>query len=285
MKIAIDSYCYHRYFGEVYDNQENPDRSMTVEDFLKRAIELDVDGVSLETCFLQSTDESYLQRLRGILHQGKLEPVVAWGHPDGLEGGKNVAALHDMKRHFKTCEQLNAKVMRIVGSSLAFRHEPHGPQIERLSKLLKEPAQMAEGLGIKLAMENHFDFTTDEILEILTNVASDCLGVTFDTGNALRICENPVEAAQKLVKHIYATHVKDLAPLYGGNPQDWYFFASVPLGRGIVDIPSIVTVLEEAGYEGLCTIEIDYLHPDYDDEDPSVGESVNYLRKIGKSAA
>jgi sugar phosphate isomerase/epimerase len=258
---------------------------MTYEDFLKRAIELKVNGVSLETCFLPSTDESYLKKIRGILDQGGLEPVVAWGHPDGLEGGRNVAALDDMKLHFRTCELLNARVMRIVGSSLAFRHEPHGPQIERLSELLKEPAKMAESHGIRLAMENHFDFTTEEILEILNNVASDCLGVTFDTGNALRICENPVGAAQKLVKHIYATHVKDLAPLYGGNPQDWYFFASVPLGRGIVDIPSIVSVLEEAGYEGLCTIEIDYLHPDYDDEDPSVSESVNYLRELDKSAA
>ncbi len=24
MKIGIDSYCYHRFFGEVYDDQEAP---------------------------------------------------------------------------------------------------------------------------------------------------------------------------------------------------------------------------------------------------------------------
>ena len=24
MKVGIDSYCYHRYFGEVYDNQQDP---------------------------------------------------------------------------------------------------------------------------------------------------------------------------------------------------------------------------------------------------------------------
>ena len=36
MKVGIDSYCYHRLFGEVYDHQETPDRLITLEDFLKR---------------------------------------------------------------------------------------------------------------------------------------------------------------------------------------------------------------------------------------------------------
>jgi hypothetical protein len=28
MKVGIDSYCYHRFFGEVYANQAKPARSM-----------------------------------------------------------------------------------------------------------------------------------------------------------------------------------------------------------------------------------------------------------------
>ena len=49
MKIAIDSYCYHRYFGEVYPGlQQPPGRTMTVWDFLKRAKQLGVAGVSGE---------------------------------------------------------------------------------------------------------------------------------------------------------------------------------------------------------------------------------------------
>jgi hypothetical protein len=49
MKIAIDSYCYHRYFGEVYPGlQQPPARTMTVWDFLKRARQLGVAGISLE---------------------------------------------------------------------------------------------------------------------------------------------------------------------------------------------------------------------------------------------
>ena len=66
MKIGIDSYCFHRYFGEVYDNQEDPGKRITYQDFLNRAIELGVDGVSLETCFFESTEDSYFQRKTGF---------------------------------------------------------------------------------------------------------------------------------------------------------------------------------------------------------------------------
>ena len=62
-------------------------RRMTYKDFLHRAIELKVNGVSLETCFFESLDDAYLKELREIIDQGHLEPVVAWGHPKGFEGG------------------------------------------------------------------------------------------------------------------------------------------------------------------------------------------------------
>jgi len=47
MKVEMDSYCYHRFFGEVYPDQKPPAKNMTMQDFLKRAKELNVDGVSL----------------------------------------------------------------------------------------------------------------------------------------------------------------------------------------------------------------------------------------------
>ena len=283
MKIGIDSYCYHRYFGEIYGNQTDPGKRMTYDDFLNRAIELGVDGVSLETCFFESRDDDYFKRLKEIIDRGNLEVVVAWGHLDGLEGGKNLEAAKDMESHFHTCELLGAKVMRMVGSSLSFRNDPHRPQMERIAKIMKESAKRAEDRGIKFAMENHFDFTADEILEIFEDVGSDHFGMTYDTGNALRIGDEPVKTAQKLAKHIIATHTKDIAPVYGADPQDWDYFASVPVGKGVVNMPGLIKVLEDFGYDGLFAIEIDYLHPDYEDEDPALAESVEYLKQVRES--
>ena len=280
MKIGIDSYCFHRYFGEIYDTQQDPGRRMSYEDFLRRAIELKVDGVSLETCFFESTDEDYLKRLKEIIDQGNLEVVVAWGHLEGLECGQSQAAVDEMVGYFKTCEILGSNVMRIVGCPPGPPKEPQ-PIMDRLAKVMKEPVKMAEDKGIKLAMENHYDFTCDEMLNIIEQVGSSHFGMTYDTGNALRIGNEPVKYAKKLAKHIFATHVKDLAPIYGADPAEWDFLSSVPVGDGIIDMPALIKGMLDEGYDGLFAIEIDRLHPDYEDEDPALAKSVEYLRSLG----
>src|SRR6185436_14914607 len=88
MKVAIDSYCYHRFFGECYPGlQRDPGRRMTVWDFLKRARKHRVEGVSIEACFLPKIDDRLLTRLRETLDDYQMDRVWAWGHPDGLRSG------------------------------------------------------------------------------------------------------------------------------------------------------------------------------------------------------
>ena len=67
VKIGIDSYCFHRFFGEVYPQQKPPPYEMTMDDFLDLAKELDVDGVSLESCFFPRYDAAYLSDLKAKL--------------------------------------------------------------------------------------------------------------------------------------------------------------------------------------------------------------------------
>ena len=67
MKVGIDSYCYHRYFGEVYPDQEDPGVRWTFQDFVRRAAELGVDGVSLESCFFDSLQPDYLTEIKEAL--------------------------------------------------------------------------------------------------------------------------------------------------------------------------------------------------------------------------
>ena len=280
MKIGIDSYCYHRYFGEIYGNQSDPGRRMTYADFLNRAVELKVDGVSLETCFFESFTDDYLRRLKAIIDAGNLEVVVAWGHPKGFEGGKKPEAMDELRSMFRVCHILGASVMRVVGSSLDYRNDPHAPQLDALTGIFKEAARIAAGEGVRLAVENHFDFSADEYMDLISRVNSPYFGLTLDTGNALRIGDDPVEAARMLAPHVFATHTKDVAPLYGVSPKEWYFFACVPVGQGIINIPALVDALLAGGYQGLFAIELDYMDPKYVEEDRAVAESVRYLQDL-----
>lgn len=280
MKIGIDSYCYHRFFGEVYPQQSQPPKRMSLEDFLDRAHALAVDGVSLESCFVPRYDTDYLAGVKEKLDRYGLDRVYAWGHPDGLEGGRNERAYDEMLTSLEHARQIGATVMRVVGSSLMFRKEPHEPQIERLSRMFSAAVKEAERQSIRLAVENHIDFTADEMLQLLTNVNSPCLGLNFDTGNFLRLLDDPIKGMEKLAPYVYATHIKDLKVQRGVAADEWYFFSCTPVGDGLVDNQRLAQLLADANYTGFLAVEIDFLHPDYSDEDSAVEQSVRELRRI-----
>ena len=281
MKTGIDSYCYHRYFGEVYDHQQQPPRKMSLEDFLKRAKELGVDGVSLESCFVPSLDKEYLSKIKDMLDEYGMDRVWAWGHPDGLEGGKNEQEFERMLESFEYAKNIGAKVMRVVGSSLMFRHESHQAQIERLSGMFSKAVKTAQEYDIKMAIENHIDFNSDEILQLLKSVNSPYLGVNFDTGNFIRVLDDPVKAAEKLGPYVLATHIKDVKLLETVPADTWYFFSSAPVGQGLVDVKGVASALRKGGYDGCLALEIDSLHPDFaGDEDKVVEQSVKALKEI-----
>ena len=285
MKVGIDSYCYHRFFGEVYPQQVKPPKRMTLEDFIRRARQLEVDGVSLESCFIDRFDKAYLSEVKGMLDEFQLDRVFAWGHPDGLEGGKNEKMFDDMMKSIEYAEAIGAQVMRVVGSSLVFRFESHEAQIERLSRMFSTAAKEVEKRGIKMAVENHIDFNSDEILQILKNVGSPNIGINFDTGNFVRVLDDPVLAMKKLVKHVFATHIKDLRIQKGVPVNEWYFFSCTPVGDGgIVDNQKIGQLLQDNGFEGFMAVEIDFLHPDFKaDEDKAVARSIKELKRIARA--
>jgi hypothetical protein len=72
--LAIDSYCYHCDFGEIYPGLQQPlGRILTVWDFQKRAKQLRVADVFLESCFFPSCDDDFLNRLPA---RSRSEPLI-----------------------------------------------------------------------------------------------------------------------------------------------------------------------------------------------------------------
>src|SRR4030042_1145512 len=113
MKVGIDSYSFHRYFGEIRGNmEEDPGKRWTVFDMIAFAGKLGVGGVSLETCFMAALDQGLLREVRSQLNDHALECVLAWGHPTGLEGGTNPAALEDLQQHIPSARALGTSTMR-----------------------------------------------------------------------------------------------------------------------------------------------------------------------------
>ena len=56
-----------------------------------------------------------------MLDEYNLDRVYAWGHPDGLEGGKSEKAYEEMVASFEYAQQIGAKVMRVVLTLKGFK--------------------------------------------------------------------------------------------------------------------------------------------------------------------
>jgi sugar phosphate isomerase/epimerase len=270
MRVGIDSYCYHEVLA--------PNGPWSVDDFLQRAAELKVDGVSLETAFLPSREAAFWARLRDCLAELQLDCMLAWGRPDGLRGGTDREAARELGEYLHCTQALGARTMRIVAGSYRTFHEDHGHQIRALVDILREVVPRAEAQGVVMAVENHLDFTTGELLRILEEVNSPFLRITYDSGNAFRLGESPVEAAHRVGAYVAATHIKDVieGPVTADRPAARW--PSVPLGSGLVDLPGVVRALATAGYSGMLCVEIDVMQWNGGSRDAAVIRSVEYLR-------
>jgi 3-oxoisoapionate decarboxylase len=279
VKIGIDSYCYHRFFGDWYPGlQADPGRRMTIWDFLERARGLGAEGVSLEACYLPATD-AFLGRLRDGLDKHGFERVWAWGHPDGLGSGTKPAAAEDLVLHLGVARRLGAGVMRICCGGR--RTRPTGFWAEHQAgpvPLLRRLVGAAEANGVVIAIENHLDLLADELVELLETIDSPWLGVCLDTANNLRMAEEPLDVVRKLAPFARAAHVKDVGAQPGAEDA-FAAWPSVPLGTGAVDIAAALRLLRQAGYAGVLALEIDYLHPACgEDEEQAIERSFAFLR-------
>ncbi len=281
MKPGIDTYCFHRFFGDWYRGlQHDPGRRLTLWQALDHCAALGVGGVSLESCYLPRDQAGFVPRLRDALAAGGLDPVWAWGHPDGLASGAAPEALDDLTAQAELAAACGARVMRICAGSRRTRPETWSAHRAALLPLLRRAAEAGAAHGIVLAIENHIDLFADELLDLLTTIGSPFLGVCLDTANQIRIGEDNGAALRRLAPWARATHVKDVARLEGA-PPGFASWPAVPLGAGVVDLPAVLSELRAAGYGGLLAVEIDYLHPRHgSDELAALAASVDALRAL-----
>ena len=150
------------------------------------------------------------------------------------------------------------------------RAKSRGPQ-QTLDPDVPKAVRVAEEYGIRMAVENHIDFNGREMLSLLRSVDSPFLEINFETGNFVRLLDDPVEAMDALAPYTYATHIKDLKIQRGVPANEWYFFSSAPVGDGVVDNAKLVEKLWRAGYGN--------------DEHAAVAASVKELRRLVAQAA
>jgi sugar phosphate isomerase/epimerase len=159
---------------------------------------------------------------------------------------------------------------------------PVGERTERLTPILRRFNDEAKELGLSLAVENHADFPMRDLVALVKSVGDPNIGICLDTGNAVRVGDDLMDAARLAAPHVKMVHLKDMIVIAAsrGEPTAWW--PAAPLGRGHFDIPGLIGILRKGGFAGTLFVEMPNTYPDWPDEDAAVAESVGYLRGLLK---
>ncbi len=137
--------------------------------------------------------------------------------------------------------------------------ETHGDESEIedesvVLSALKPILEKCEEKGLILALETHGNIfnTGKKMAEIVKKAGSKSVGINYDTANVIfygRV--QPYGDLKESVESVNFFHLKDKA----GKVDEWNFPA---VGKGDLDFKEIFSTLEQAGYKGPLSVEIEF---------------------------
>lgn len=155
----------------------------------------------------------------------------------------------------------------------------------------KVAAAVKEEFGMRTVFHHHCGGYVETPLEVdalMSNTDPALLGLCLDMGHYAFGGGNPVEALKSYYNRIWHVHFKDFDPEVGKNSiiKQYGYFKSVEegvfceLGKGNVDFPSIVSILNEYGYDGWIVVEQDVL-PGMGSPKKCAANNRAYIRSLG----
>ncbi|MFC1712281.1 sugar phosphate isomerase/epimerase family protein [Candidatus Poribacteria bacterium] len=227
--------------------------------FMENAAEYGYEGVAASSRGLIK-DEAYRQQVIEKKEQlGLYMELGGAGIDSALSGRSTTELVKSWGPLFELAVELGVKTLitglgtwpwqgRVIkeeGKSVA-------DQIKGGIATLKELSSIAQDHEVAVTIHTSF-FTANEYVEIMEAVDSPYVGLCVDTANAFLVLEDPTEFAQKVAPWAKSTHFKDSAIYLQPEGVNW--LGGCPLGRGSVDIPTVMKLLYQANPEINLSIE------------------------------
>ena len=150
---------------------------------------------------------------------------------------------------------------------------PNDPVYKEVVEAMRDVAVYCKRNGQNFRYETGQE-TPITLVRAIKDVGEDNQGVNFDVANLIMYGKaNPVDAIEMLGPFIQGVHAKD--GLWPVNPRD--LGQEVPIGKGKVDFPRIITRLKELSYKGAITIEREVSGPE---QVKDVREAKVYLESL-----
>jgi L-ribulose-5-phosphate 3-epimerase len=230
--------CETYSFRELFKTGE-----IDIMSFPAKMKELGIKGIAVESWYLKSLDEAYLDQVK---YAAEAKDCLIVGLMTGADfctadEKKRAEGVKAKKRQMRAAKYLGTGTLRI-----ALANPPQGELedvcIERVITALKELIPLAKELNVKIAVENHGGFTNraDNILKIIKGTDLEWVGACLDFKNWPR--GKIIEESKKLAPYAYHTHAKAHQFNWDGEEVG-------------VDYKTILGFLKEANYKGALSIE------------------------------
>lgn len=252
-KLSCCAYSYRQFLS-------GKDRTMTLDDFIETAAEIDLDAVELTAYYYPAEiTAAYLNHLKrkAFLLGLDISGTAVGNHfcnPPGAARDRNVAQI---KQWVDYTASLGATCIRVFEGNV-----PKGVSLEQAQKwtieCAEECCEYSGKRGVFLALENHGGITSSakEMLPIVRGVKSEWFGVNLDTGN-FRTAD-PYADIATMAPYAVTTHVK------------------THVGRAPADFKRIIKIMRSVGYRGYLSLEYEAK------EDPrtAVPKTIKILREL-----
>jgi len=121
---------------------------------------------------------------------------------------------------------------------------------------LTAAAPLAVARGVALAIEDHQDFTSAELIE-LCETCGPGIGICLDTANPLSVGEEPIAFASAVAPWLRHVHLKDYWVQW---TDEGYRLIRCPVGDGVIPFSAILPILTAHQSELTACIEIGALY-------------------------
>jgi sugar phosphate isomerase/epimerase len=226
MGIVVHSYAFR--WNSKIPSQKYPGFETAIE-FLQHSSDIGAAGIQVMVNGWQSDFAKKVRDLReklGMYLEGSI------GMPTKPE---EVSAF---EQNVVNAKEAGTTILRTV-TSTGRRYEVYhsAAEVEDFKKKALESIQWVEPIlnkhKVKLAVENHKDWTAPELSAAMKKISSEYVGVTLDFGNSVALSEEPMSVIETLVPYVLSTHVKDMAV---EEYADGFLLSEVPLGKGFIDL-------------------------------------------------
>jgi sugar phosphate isomerase/epimerase len=159
---------------------------------------------------------------------------------------KTPADLEKFDASVKACQQAGAIAVHAAMTARRYEQFDSFAAFQANFQQCQRSVELAEPVlrkyRMKLAIENHKGWRAAEQAEWIRRVSSEWVGVCFDFGNNISLCETPEQTLHLLAPYTVFCHIKDMAV---ESYAQGFHLSEVPLGDGLLNLKAMVQKLRE----------------------------------------